>query len=169
MKALALSQPWAGAAVLGQTQVLNLPTRPRHVGELLIYAHGEDRRVRQDRYARMALANMLGHEAGVLIGVVSATHVARPDECQLRFAVGPWCMSIREPRVFITPVPWPRFQGLTEIDDPEVVLEVAGAVAPRVWLRMDNRARANFPPPPPEDAPDPYKAYPPTPEGWRGD
>jgi hypothetical protein len=162
MKMIAVPQPWAGAAVLGKVEVLNLSLATRHRGPVLIYARGRDERVARDKAAAEALANDLAQEQQALLGMVEITGCFRAGDCQLPFAIGPNVWTISDPEVFPDPVPYRRFKGLAYVqvhDDADLRRAMANRMAPHQWRQLFQERQ-------PVQA---EQVYPRRSDGWVGD
>lgn len=140
MKAISIQQPWAAAILrLGKT-VENRTWATRHRGPLLIHA-GKSRRWYDSldpaawlRTFGVPLPGVADLPFGAIVGrvdVIACVRLAPPgspaadDELARlvagsRWASGPWCWVLRNPRAAAVPVPYPGTTMLFEVPDASV-------------------------------------------------
>ncbi len=132
MKTLSVRQPWAWALVNGVKTIENRSRRTSHRGPLLIHAC---RGSADLEIAMREIPELQGREPlvfGAVIGVVDLIDCVPVGRCKgQRFAEGPWCWIVANPRL-LKPVFCRGFLGLWDFD-PEAAspqTESLEAIAP---------------------------------------
>lgn len=140
MKAIYVMQPWASAVLLGATNIINVRTKIRHTGPLLIAA-GQGYSTKLAGMFNIHV-NKVGTSPfllegirGALLGVVDVVSTDLPDENGNDLAFGPWVLSVRNPMVFPNSIPWGGSgEGLFEAEDDAIEVAMAEAVLPQVII-----------------------------------
>jgi len=161
MKIVLLPQPWASAVVFGKVEIINFAKHPRTRGDLLIAAGRPDPRFNDedpDPLIQDIRLSPLRHELGAILGVVHLyTITTAADECQLRFAGGPYCGLVRNPRIFEErPDVYGRFD-IRDFDGDAAAL-MASAIDPVTFNERHRTGQV-----------DPANVNQPGPDGWTGD
>jgi hypothetical protein len=139
MKALSIRAPWAWAILYAGKDIENRSRRTKHRGLLLVHSS-----LRKDK-AAIAWLRRRGFEfptnfpTGALVGVVDVV------ECfdkvpRNRWAVGPHCYLLKNPRIFRKPIPWRGQLGMFEVPDPKITMAIRNARKIRV---VRSRATGN--------------------------
>ena len=114
MKCLSVQQPWAWAIIHGPKRIENRSRPFSHRGPLLIHA-GK---------SRIQLGNYGEGEPpesqlvfGAIIGIVDVIGCTDFVDLENRFAEGPFCLLLENPRALANPIPWKGQLGLFEVPD----------------------------------------------------
>ena len=134
---LTVQRPWAGAILVAGKDVENRVWETSYRGELLIHAgrvlasgarcpRGHELRTHLDEYA------------GQVIGVVDLYDVVEAESCQLMWASAvagrkSYCWLLRNPRVFVEPVPMRGRVGVYQVQDARIESQLQTALAPDDW------------------------------------
>lgn len=132
MKALTIRQPWAHLIIHGDKRIENRSKRTAYRGPLWI--HAGLRYDHADLYAKVhgRVLDESKMTFGAIIGMVIVVDCVKYAQTRdKRWAVGPWCWILENPRALRTPI---RCRGhLSFFEHPEISdLSEFGAVAPIV-------------------------------------
>lgn len=135
-----VKNPWASAILVGLQDVLNVPRHTDYRGPCLIHVapRYDDNIDRVPKHAAILRGSeygmMLADLRGCIAGVVDVVASDDAEDCQLSFALGPVCLRLKNPRIFLEPITDSRLLGLREVDDSYVRDAIATALPPGQWI-----------------------------------
>lgn len=118
---LTIRQPWAHliitpAVELGDTPVKGIENRSRQMhyrGPMLIHAGGKVDSGHETLSPNFVLSAIVG--VVTVVDCVPISKIGRTSYGTLPYAIGPYCIILRDPRRFATPVPWKGQQGIFRV------------------------------------------------------
>lgn len=161
-------QPWACGVLFGSVEVINTSARQR-ITQGWTYvrtARHPDRDALGDEQVMAMIvpydAARYGWLSDWIIGAVRLTEMVPVDDCQLRFARGPWCVLFEKPMVFMEPIDGAEFDRMDDTArDVAIVMATASSKTPRDAIaELQRRAMENA---------DPNLVHRPGRDGYTGD